>query len=704
VPYPIRQCRPSLEWRFSAISSGTDFQLFALRAWWAFQARIARIMANDEDFEPHLGRIRSGGKGRRARKFLHRVLAAANLARGGAPMPSRRSGFTGSRIGRGAGVGRVLSARDRYAAFRQRRVIVKARLVTLRGRGFDGARAHLRYVQRDGTTREGGRGQLYGAESDRVDRNAWLEQAREDRHQFRFIVSAEDGADYEDLKPLTRRLMARMEEDLGTRLDWVAVDHFNTGHPHTHIIVRGKDDRGQDLIIARDYISHGLRERACELVDLDLGPRSDDAVEQRLRAEVGQERLTSIDRSLIRDAEANVLASSTARGAFDQSIRMGRLRTLERLGLATQVGASHWRLAPDLADTLRRMSERDDIIRTMQRAYAARGDAPALADQAIYDPAAPHARPLVGRIVQRGLSDEINDRHYLIVEATDGRSHYVEIGRGENLGATSTGSIVRIAPAEHGVRQADRTIAEVAAANGGRYTVDAHLRHDPSATEAYAETHVRRLEAMGRLTRNVQRELDGTWVIGSDHLARAAAYEAARARDRPVTVDMLSSQPLEKLVEADTATWLDRELAGVSPEPLRDAGFGHDARAAQAQRRQWLIAEQLAEEQDGRTVYRPDMIAALQRRELLRVAGQLSDELGLAFTETRSGDRVEGTLGRMVEMTSGRFALVEKSREFTLVPWRPVLERQIGRPVAGIMRGDGVSWTFGRQRSGPTIS
>lgn len=661
-------------------------------------------MADDDDFEPRLGRIRGTGKGGRQRKFVHRVLAAANLARGGAPVPARRSNFTGSRIGRGAGVGRVLSSRDRYAAFRQRRVIVKARLIRLSGKGFGGAQAHLRYIERDGTTREGGRGQLYGADADAVDRKAWLEQAKDDRHQFRFIVSAEDGADYDDLKPLTRRLMTRMEEDLGTKLDWVAVDHFNTGHPHTHIIVRGKDERGQDLIIARDYISHGLRERACELVDLDLGPRSDDAIEQRLRAEVGQERLTSIDRSLIRDAESNVLASSTARGAFDQSIRMGRLKVLERLGLASQVGASHWRLAPDLADTLRHMGERGDIIRTMQRAYAARGDAPALADQAIYDPAAPDARPLVGRIVQRGLSDEINDRHYLIVEATDGRSHYVEIGRGENLDMTTAGAIVRIGPAEHGIRDIDRTIAEVAATNGGRYTIDAHLKYDPSATQTFAETHVRRLEAMRRLTRNVEREPDGTWIIAPDHIDRAAAYEAARLKDRPVAIDTLSPQPLDKLVGAEAATWLDRELVAASPEPLRDAGFGHDARTAQAQRRQWLIAQGLAEEQDGRMTYRPNVIATLQRRELLRVAGQLSDELGLAFVETRSGERIEGRLGRMVEMTSGRYALIEKSREFTLVPWRPVLERQIGKPLAGIMRGDGISWTFGRQRGAPSIS
>ncbi len=484
---------------------------------------------------------------KRSRKFLHRVLAAANLARGGAPGPARRSGFTGSRIGRGAGVGRVLSARDRFAAFRQRRVIIKSRIVRLAGKGFAGAKAHLRYVERDGTTRDGLRGRLYGAEADTVDRDAFLDKAQGDRHQFRFIVSPEDGVDYEDLKPLTRRLMIRMEEDLGTKLDWVAVDHFNTAHPHTHILVRGRDDRGKDLIIARDYITHGMRERACELVDLDLGPRSDDAVERRLRAEVGLDRLTSIDRTLIREADAEVMVSSGGRGAFDQAIRIGRLRKLEALGLATRLGALHWRLEPDLADTLRRMGERGDIILALQRAYAARGDAPALADQVIYNPAALDARPIVGRVLERGLSDEFNDRHYLLVEATDGRTHYVEIGRGENLEPQSVGAIVRVAPLASGLREADRIVAAVAAANNGRYTIDAHLRHDPSATEAFAETHVRRLEAIRRLTGSVEREPDGTWVIAPDHLDRAAAYETARTKERPVAVDILSAQPLDQL-------------------------------------------------------------------------------------------------------------------------------------------------------------
>jgi type IV secretory pathway VirD2 relaxase len=660
-------------------------------------------MSDDDDFEPRLGRMRAKGN-KKAQKYLSRVLAAANLARGGTASSPRRARFDGSRIGRGSGIGRVLGSRDRYAAFRARRVIIKSRIVKLAGKGLTGARAHLRYVVRDGTTRDGGRGQLYAAETGAADGKQFLERGAGDRHQFRFIVSPEDGAEYDDLRDVTRRLMARMEEDLGTKLDWVAVDHFNTGHPHAHILLRGKDDAGKDLIIAREYITHGMRERAAELVDLDLGPRTTDAIQDRMRGEVEQERMTSIDRALLRDADAARLVSSRASDAFDQTVRMGRLRKLERLGLAEQMGASTWRLAPDLADTLKRMGERGDIIRTMQRAFAARGQAPALADQAIYDPAAAGARSLIGRVVERGLSDELNDCHYLIVDATDGRTHYVEIGKGEYIEPQANGAIVRIEPVAVTVRQADRTVAEVAAANGGRYTVDAHLRHDPSATEAFAETHVRRLEAMRRLTRGVTREPDGTWLIAPDHLDRAEAYETARAKDRPVSIKTLSPQPLEKLIGVDAATWLDRELVSSDPAPLRDTGFGHDARDAQALRRQWLVAQGFAEEAGGGTSYRAGMLAVLQRRELLSVGAQLSRELRMPFVETESGGRVSGIYRRPVDTMSGRFALVEKSREFTLVPWRPALDRHVGKSVTGILRGDGISWSFGRGRSGPSIS
>ena len=659
-------------------------------------------MADDEQFEPRLGRIRNRG-GKRARTYLSRVLAATNLARGGAAMFDGRRGFSGSRIGRGAGVGRMLASRGASGAYGQRRVIIKSSIVRLAGKGLAGAAAHLRYLQRDGTTRDGEPGALYGPETDDADGREFRERGAGDRHQFRFIVSPEDGAEYDDLKPLTRRLMARVEEDLGTKLDWVAVDHFNTGHPHTHIVVRGKDHLGVDLIIARDYLTSGMRERAAELVDLDLGPRSIRDVERTLRAEVDQERLTSIDRALLRGIGEDRVTEAYGPTAFDQAMRTGRLAKLARLGLAEPIGAGRWRLAAGLDDTLKAIGERGDIIRTMQREFTrAALDRPP-ADRMIYDPVADGAAPLVGRVVARGLADEHANRHYLIIDAIDGRSHYVAIGRGDAVEPTASGAIVRIVPRQADVRAVDRTVAAVAAANGGRYDIDAHLRYDPSATQDFAEAHVRRLESLRRAGAGVTREASGAWVIAPDHLERVTAHEVATLRNRPVTVEMLSALPLDRLVDAEAATWLDREAVADAPTPLRDAGFGREAEAAQARRRQWLIAQGFAEEKDGAVSYRAGMLATLQRRELLRVAAQLSEEIALPFVEATPGVRIDGRYRRPIDLASGRFALVERSHDFTLVPWRPVLEAGIGKPVSGIVREGGVSWTFGRGRQAPTI-
>jgi hypothetical protein len=277
-------------------------------------------------------------------------------------------------------------------------------------------------------------------------------------------------------------------------------------------------------------------------------------------------------------------------------------------------------------------------------------------------------------------------------------------GGAETDASLPRGAIVRIDPVSPTVRAVDRTIAVVAAANGGRYDVDAHLRHDPTATQAFAETHVRRLEAMRRASGIVEREPSGRWIITPDHLERVAAHEAARLQDRPVAITMLSAQPLDRLVDADAETWIDRELVSGTPVPIRDAGFGHDLRDAQARRRQWLVAQGFAEEAGGATTIPNGMIEALRRRELLRVAGQLSDDVNMPFREAAEGARIEGVYRRSVDLVSGRFAVIERARDFTLVPWRPALERQVGKSVSGLMRGDGISWSIGRGRSGPGIS
>ncbi len=206
------------------------------------------------------------------------------------------------------------------ALSRARRVVVKARVVKLNlQRGTPGAKtrgvaakavdAHLRYIERDGVTRDGEKGQVYSAVENEADGKAFVERGREDRRQFRFIVAPEDSVEMSDLRGFTRDLMRQMERDLETELDWIAVDHHNTGHPHTHIMVRGVTDDGKILNIAGDYIAHGVRYRASELVTLELGPQTELEIARKLASEVSAERLTRLDRMLIAEQRLRRLST-----------------------------------------------------------------------------------------------------------------------------------------------------------------------------------------------------------------------------------------------------------------------------------------------------------------------------------------------------------------------------------------------------------
>ena len=655
-------------------------------------------MRPDDPFEPKLGKIRAQAP-KAPKSFHSKVMHAAGRA-GGMKSPSNggRPAATAKRsFGRGAGVGRVLVAAPRTGPT-QRRVVVKARFVKLAGKGLKAAAAHLSYIQRDGVTREGRPGELYGRDTDRADGAAFIERSADDRHQFRFIVAPEDGAQIDDLKAYTQRLMAAMEKDLGTKLDWVAVDHFNTGHPHSHIIVRGRDDQGKDLVIAREYLTQGIRERAEALVTLDLGPRSDLEINAQRQAEVEQERLTSIDRYLRRDADENGLVLAGHHDPLNQALRAGRLAKLGALGLAIDEGEGRWRLRSDIEATLRQLGERGDIIKTMHHELTARHMEAALADSVIHERTADGQPPvpITGRLLTRGLADEHSDRHFVLLEGTDGRVHYVDIGEGDRTDSLAKGTVIRVTPKAPAIKAVDRTIVDVAERNGGRYDIDAHLKADPTARQTFAETHVRRLEAIRKVTGGLVREPDGRFVIGADYLDKALAYEQREVARSPVRIEVLSTKSLEAQTRFKGVTWLDHELIEGNGPAYATGGFGGEARNALRLRQQWLIEEGLATSAPAGQVVSKDVLVSLQRREFVQMTGDLSRAIAKPFTEARPGELIEGKLRQAVATGMGKFAVVERSRDFTLVPWRDVLEKHVGKDVSGIMRSAGINWSIGR--------
>jgi hypothetical protein len=243
----------------------------------------------------------------------------------------------------------------------------------------------------------------------------------------------------------------------------------------------------------------------------------------------------------------------------------------------------------------------------------------------------------------------------------------------------------------------------VARANGGRYSVDLHLAHDPQASEAYAQSHVRRLEAMRRVGAGPERQPDGSWTIPADHLDRAEAFAQRQQGDRPVLLSILSRTPVADLAMKEAPTWLDRELATGSMSAVRDAGFGREVRAALEVRREWLVEQELADGAGHAFRMRRGALERLGQRELEDAGKRLSGQVGKPFAPARNGDRIDGVIARRVDLESGSYALVERSRDFTLVPWRDVLEHNIGKVASGIMRVDGISWQFGRGRASPEI-
>lgn len=397
-------------------------------------------MATDEDrFRIRPGRVRdrSGVRSVRAvrprpKTFLAEVHQAIRRA-GGDPNRLGSAGKGSERFnarGRGAVAAAALKGRNAWSRdasgvrTRARRVTVKARIVKLnpqrgaaRGRQFASAKAvdaHLRYLERDGVNRDGEKGQVYSAERDAEDGRAFLDRGRDDRHQFRFIVSAEEGVELTDLRETTRDLMKAMEADLGTKLDWIAVDHHNTGHPHTHILVRGVMDDGRILniagdYIAGDYIAYGIRERASEIVTLELGRQTEqEVVSRQLEREVDAERFTRLDRLLIAEQAArNEFADlrpdrdmlETARR--NRALLIARARKLESMGLATEVEVGRWTISSKAEPALRELGERGDIIKTMHRAVEQEG----LADQRHPSHYVMHRDKISERIVGRAGRD-----------------------------------------------------------------------------------------------------------------------------------------------------------------------------------------------------------------------------------------------------------------------------------------------------------
>jgi type IV secretory pathway VirD2 relaxase len=653
----------------------------------------------DDDFRFRPGAPKQRGSGQ---SFVSKVLKQTGKTSGGKSSAHRQisAGNTsqrpGSRLGRGHTAARFTgTSLTPYS----RRVTIKTLLVNQRRASPQSLAKHLRYIERDGAGREGEPGRAYGPQIDEADLDAFKERCQGDRHHFRFILSPEDGVELDDLRTYTRHLMSRVEADLGARLDWVAVDHWNTDNPHTHLVVRGCDDTGKDLIIAGDYIAHGFRHRAAELATEWLGPRTELEIQQSMQREVEQERWTGLDRTLQREAgddhQVQIERFNDPKLRHHRQLLIGRLQHLQRLGLADEVQPGIWDIHTDTEKTLRALGERGDIIRTLQRAMHGQSR-----ELAVFEPGqndTGQGRTIVGRVTSKGLSDELHDRGYLVVDGVDGKAHYVALNAHDELANYPSGAVVEVSGSTE-PRAADRNIAELA--NDGLYRTDHHLvieqgrgntGRDPQDVVA---AHVRRLEALRRAG-IVERVTEGLWKVPGDLPERGRQYDTQRLGG--VAVELKSHLPIERQARVIGATWLDQQLIKGGND-LSNLGFGSETKHAMRERADFLVEQGLAEKRGRRIVLARNLLRTLRNRELTQAAKDIAAETGLEHLPVAIGQRVVGIYRRNVMLASGRYAMLDDGIGFSLVRWKPVIEQRLGQKLAVTIHTESTSWEFGIRR------
>ena len=296
-------------------------------------------------------------------------------------------------------------------------------------------------------------------------------QRSKDDNLFKIIISPEFG-ERMDMQQHTKQLVAQMEKDLGTPLQWVAVEHFNTEHPHVHLAVRGIDAQGQPLRIGKEYIKSGLRSRAQQLATNQLGYRNADDMKLAAERQVVQQRFTDIDRALQKKGQGkgeSYQLDYSGRIPTSPAIREARLREIRRLqqlvnmGLARKTGPLSWKVDKSFEQALRQIQIANDRLKSLheQRATLSDPRLPLVATDTR------DIKRLAGRVIGTGL-DENRGVPYLLLEGTDAKVHYLyhdkAIDEARRAGKMQPGSFVeierRFAESEDGRKHAQIVIID----------------------------------------------------------------------------------------------------------------------------------------------------------------------------------------------------------------------------------------------------
>lgn len=549
--------------------------------------------------------------------------------------------------------GQAIGGGSPSASANSRRVVVKVRVVQVGADwGKKAARLHLGYVERDGVERDGGPGRLYDAMGS-VERRAFDADLPSEKHQFRVVLSPEDGHEL-DLQAYVRTYMQRIERDLGQRLRWAAVSHYNTDNPHAHVVIRGLDAQGREVRMARQYVSHGLRHRAEELATEELGPRPERSRVKQLQREASLEGYTSLDRSLERRAVAGLVRIS--RGERDPHLWAAlqvRLKVLETLGFAQRVRRGEWRLEPRLRSELEHMERRAEGLRAIAAVLPVSPAQCRVVDRT--EPREGHRaeleRGVQGVLRWKGLDEQ--GQFCVVLETTGGAAYHLLVSN-RVAAEVKVGQVLELKRA----LDKDERIEQVARAQGWKYDVT-------GVSEPAREAFRRRLEQLERMQLAIPEGRD-QWRLQADF--RAVLTQGKQQPYWQMLSLWADAQPLRAQVTYLGPVWLDRVRIG----ECGWTGFGREVREALRDRHEHLRALGLNADDRG-------LAWQLRERQRQQFERTLASVRGGVAVQPREG--VQGVLTVHRAENGQRFAEVRTGERFAIYPVSRDAEVLSGRQV-----------------------